>query len=108
MVRKSGYRFSEPRASDRLEVAGGLLAALGHHIVADLLAFGQGSHACALEGADVHEYILAAVARLDESEAFLGIEELYGACGHHGLLALHAFQSERATTAPSVIRVLGS
>jgi hypothetical protein len=38
----------------------------------------------------MHEYVFAAVARLDESKAFLGIEELHGTCGHHGLLALYA------------------
>ena len=38
--------------------------------------------------ADVHEHVLAAVARLDEPKAFLSIEELHGTCGHHGLLAL--------------------
>jgi hypothetical protein len=71
-----------------LQIACGLLAPLGHDVVADLLAFHEGAHAGALDRADVHEHVLAAVARLDESKAFLSIEELHGTCGHPGLLAL--------------------
>src|SRR5215470_11094435 len=52
----------------------------------NLLAFHEGAHAGALDRADVHEHIPAAVARLDESKALLGVEELHGTCGHHGLL----------------------
>src|SRR5262245_43613268 len=78
------------KRSGRLEVAGGLLAALGHHVLADLLAFDHGAQTGALDGTDVDEHVLAAVGRLDESETLLGIEELYGTCGHHGLLALYA------------------
>jgi hypothetical protein len=92
-----------------LEVSGGLLAALGHHLVADLLALDEGAHAGALDRADVHEHVLAAVARLDESEAFLGIEELHGTCGHRGLLALYALsETGHANVARRVIRVLGA
>src|SRR5215813_13173116 len=61
-----------------LQIARRLLAPLGHDVVADLLAFHQATHAGALHRADVHEHVLAAVARLDESKAFLGIEELHG------------------------------
>jgi hypothetical protein len=95
--------------SGSLEIAGGLLAALGHHLVADLLALDEGAHAGALDRTDVHEHVLAAVARLDESEAFLGIEELHGTCGHHGLLALYALsETGHANVARRVIRVLGA
>src|SRR5215471_8999491 len=76
-----------------LQIARRLLAPLGHDVVADLLAFHQATHAGALHRADVHEHVLAAVARLDESKAFLGIEELHGTCGHHGLLALRSIRS---------------
>src|SRR5262245_29998166 len=70
-----------------LQIARSLLAPLGHDVVADLLAFHEGAHAGTLDRADVHEHVLAAVARLDESKASLSIEELHGTCGHHGLLA---------------------
>src|SRR6476469_1473852 len=59
---------------------------LGHHVVADLLAFHEGAHPGALDRTDVHEHVLAAVGRLDKTKAFLGIEELHGTCGHRGLL----------------------
>src|SRR5215475_14125634 len=50
-----------------LEIARSLLAALGHDVVADLLAFHLRAHPGALDRADVHEYVFAAVAWLDES-----------------------------------------
>src|SRR6478752_1275325 len=76
-----------PDRSCVLEVRRSLLAALGHHVVADLLTFHEGAHPGALDRTDVHEHVLAAVGRLDKTKAFLGIEELHGTCGHHGLLA---------------------
>src|SRR5262244_638071 len=60
-----------------LQIGRRLLAPLGHDVVADLLAFHQAAHAGAFHRADVYEHVLAAVARLDESKAFLGIEELH-------------------------------
>src|SRR5262249_43134411 len=79
-------RFSEPkpvRARLRgLQIARGLLASLSHDVVADLLAFHEGAHAGALDCTDVHEHILAAVARRDKSKPFLRIKELHGTCGH--------------------------
>src|SRR5262245_24520117 len=91
-----------------LQIACGLLAPLGHDVVADLLAFHEAAHAGALHRADVHEHVLAAVARLDESKAFLGIEELHGTCGHHGLLALHCVLSDHASIAWPFIQFWGS
>src|SRR5947209_3487337 len=64
------------------EVARRLLAALGDDFVVDLLAFHQRAHAGALYRADMHEHILRAVGRLNESEALLGVEELHGTCRH--------------------------
>src|SRR5208283_2769511 len=71
------------RASSRLQVAGCLLAALGDNLVADPLALVERAHAGALDGGDVHEYILGAVFRLNKAEAFLGIEELHSSDRHH-------------------------
>src|SRR5206468_128156 len=86
----------------------GLLAALGHDVVADLLALDQRAHAGALDRADVHEHVFRAVGRRNESESLLGIEEFYGTCGHRGLLALYAVSgSDRDLIAGSNIRVLG-
>src|SRR5262245_44590279 len=91
-----------------LQIARRLLAPPGHDVLADLLAFHEAPHAAALHRADVHEHVLAAVARLDESKAFLGIEELHGTCGHHGLLALHCVLSDHASIAWPVIQFWGS
>src|SRR5215475_12257380 len=83
-----------------LQIARRLLAPLGHDVVADLLAFHKAAHAGALHRTDVHEHVLAAVARRDESKAFLSIEELHGTCGHHGLLALQCvYVSDHASIA---------
>ena len=51
-------------------------------LVADLLPFIQGRQAGALDGADVHESVLAAIIRLNEAEALGGIKEFYGAVDH--------------------------
>src|SRR5262245_42091786 len=43
-------------------------------------------HARALDRRDVNEHIRAAAVLHDKAVALLGIEELNGTCGHHGLL----------------------
>src|SRR5262252_4022120 len=92
-----------------LQIGRRLLAPLGHDVVTDLLAFHKAAHAGALDRADVHEHVLAAVARLDESKAFLSIEELHGTCGHHGLLTLQlVYVSDHANIAWPVIQFWGS
>ena len=61
-----------------------LLAALEGEV--QLLALLQIAKAGALDGRDVNEDVLRSVARLDESEAALGVEELNGTDSHDGLL----------------------
>src|SRR5262249_4704974 len=73
-------RRARPRcaaALGALEVTGGLLAPLSHHVVANLLALPERAETGALNGRDVNEHVLGSVARLDKAEAFGGIEELY-------------------------------
>ncbi len=107
-ARRHGRRAFADRSigssgSSRLEVAGRLLAALGHHVVADLLTLDEGAQPGTLDGADVHEHILAAVARLDESKPLLGVEELHGTCGHKASLLIR--MCEPAThTLPAGVR----
>ena len=60
-------------------------AALVLQLVADALAFVQAAQACALDRADVHEDVLAAFLRLDETEAFSGVEPLDRAVRHFGI-----------------------
>src|SRR5262249_466961 len=105
----SADRDESGRRLRGLQIARRLLAPLGHDVVADLLAFHKAVHAGALHRTNVHEHVLAAVARLDESKAFLSIEELHGTCGHHGLLALQCvYVSDHASTAWPVIQFWGS
>jgi hypothetical protein len=44
-----------------------------------LLALGQRAEAGCLDGADMHEGIVAAILKLDEAEALVRVEELHGA-----------------------------
>src|SRR3712207_8043529 len=66
----------------RSEVRRRLLAALGHHLVGDLLVLVQALQPRRLHGGDVDEYVPAAVLGLDEAEALVGGEPLHGAGGH--------------------------
>jgi hypothetical protein len=50
--------------------------------VVDFLSFDETAKAGAIKRADVDEDILAAVFRLDESEALLAIVEFHGTCLH--------------------------
>lgn len=74
---------SRPIASSgpiRLEVYRRLPAAFRLDVVGDLLPVVEALEAGALDGADVYEDIFAPAIRLDEAEALLSVEPLYGAC----------------------------
>src|SRR5271165_657624 len=69
--------------SDRLQVFGRELALLAFlHLVADLLTLVQVADPRPLDGGDVHEHVLRAVIRLDESIALLWVEPFDRACRH--------------------------
>jgi len=53
------------------------------HVVGNLLAFDDFAHSGALDGRDVNEGVSAAVVRLNEAEAFCGIEPFNCASGHN-------------------------
>src|SRR5262245_13578943 len=81
--------------------------AVGNDVEGDLLAFLQLVEAGALDRADVHEDILAAILRLDESVALLGVEPLHGSLGH-GDLVFHWYVSEsHARHGPGCLEILG-
>jgi hypothetical protein len=67
-----------------LEIASGHLARLvvALEVEADLLAFDEFAHSGALDGGDVNEGVVAAIIRLNEAEAFGGIEPFNCASGH--------------------------
>src|SRR5262249_48605747 len=60
---------------------------VGDKLERDLLPLVEALHPCAFDRADVYEYILPAVVRLDESVALLAIEPLHGSLRHIGLLS---------------------
>src|SRR6266446_6045251 len=66
---------------DSAEIVGRRLAGLtiGNDLEFDLLSFVEALHAGALDRADMHEDVLAAIIRLNEAEALLAVEPLNGA-----------------------------
>src|SRR5439155_24564860 len=85
------------------QVGGGILAALIHHLVADLLAFVQAVQACTLDGADMDENVLAAAVRLDEAETLGRVEPLYCARSHglYPSLSMSILRTVRSPHAPA-------
>jgi hypothetical protein len=78
-----GFNFNVNRYSlDGLQIAGGLLAALGDDFEADLLTLNQRAHSGSLYRRDVHKHIFRAIIRLNKAEAFLGIEKLHSSDRH--------------------------
>ena len=67
-----------------LEIASGHFARLivALHVVGDLLALDDIAHSGALDGGDMDEGVSAAIVRLNEAEAFCGIEPFNCASGH--------------------------
>src|SRR5271165_6838577 len=66
------------------EVAGARLARalVGDEFEVDLLAFVEVVHPGAFDGADVNKHVRAAIIRLDETKALLGVEPLHGSDWH--------------------------
>src|SRR5690606_28205438 len=64
-----------------------------------LLAIRQRGHAGALERGGMHEHVPAAVVRLDETEALLGVEEFYNTI-LHGITFSHVYAGMRDHSRP--------
>jgi hypothetical protein len=73
----AGFADRGRQGSFDLEVASGLLAAIRHDLVLELLTFIERAQAGALDRRYMNENILAAALRLNESVAFLRIEPLH-------------------------------
>src|SRR5690606_17004334 len=79
------------RGHRRLKASGSAKLPSGHlarlvvtfQLEADLLAFDDRTHARTLDSRDVNEHIGAAIVRLDEAEAFGGVEPFNCASGHN-------------------------
>ena len=91
MGSKSGGRYlaaaisgAAPDLAGCAQVVGGRLAgtAISDDFVADLLAFTQRSKASAFDRADMHEYVVATVIRLDKAVALGSVKPLYGSHAH--------------------------
>ena len=63
--------------SDGAQIGCRGLSAVGHNVERDFLSLVEIVHPGAFDGADVDEYVLTAVIRLDEAEALLAVESLY-------------------------------
>src|SRR5437762_1627949 len=66
----------------------------------DPLAFAQGRQAGGLNRTDMNEHVFRTVLRLDETEAFCGIEEFDFADGHSGLLIRYQGMTPRTRNHP--------
>jgi hypothetical protein len=71
---------------------------VNHHLEGDLLALGQPRKTGALDRADVHKHVIAAVGGLDETEALLAVEPLHSTCCHSLLQSAHAHSSRGCRT----------
>src|ERR1700731_4444671 len=99
------------RCSACLEIFGRFLAVLraAHDFERDFLTLVQRVQACAFDGADMDEHVLAAVIRLNEAVAFLRIEPLYGALAHGSCPSVSAcVEAARHCAKPGFIDVLES
>ena len=76
--------FHQQAKSDGAQVLCRGLARLwiGDNVERELLSFVEVSHPGALDRADMHEDVLAAIIRLDEAEAFLAVEPLHDSLRH--------------------------
>src|ERR1700723_1979496 len=83
-IRGQGDMLSGFCRSGGLQVVRRGLASLSicDEVKSNLLSLVQAVESGALNGADVHEDILAAIVRLDEAKAFLAVEPLYGSLRH--------------------------
>jgi hypothetical protein len=73
---------------------------IGDNLICDLLPFVEAVQPRALDGADMHEDIFAAVIRLDKAKAFLAVEPLHSSLRHASLLSSPCFDG-RARARPA-------
>src|SRR5450631_3416851 len=88
------------RSVDLLEIVSRHLAApaIGNEIELDLLAFAQHAETGALDRANVHESIAAAIIGLDETKTLLAVEPFHGSRRHGRPFLKHRDAGPRANT----------
>jgi len=86
---QGGYGLLARRRSGGLQIVRRRFSgpSIGDNLIRDLLSLVEAVHPSALDGADVHENILAAIIGLDEAKAFLAVEPLYGPLRHETFLS---------------------
>ncbi len=101
----SGRGGSLERRSRGAQIIRGGFArsSIGHDLKRDLLSLVETVQSGAFDRADMHENILAAIIRLDETEAFLAVEPLYGSLRHEKLLSDTCLVGPRGCAAGSVV-----
>ena len=85
-IKSDGVRVEKRVLLCRRKATSGFLAGarVTFDFVGNLLAFAQRAEASALDGADVHEHVLAAVVGLDEAKALGRVKPLHGSHAHGG------------------------
>src|SRR5690606_7047220 len=87
-IRGQGYGHRRRRSGGAQIICRGLARpSISDNLERDFLSFVEAVHSGALDGTDVHENILTAVVRLDETEALLAVEPLYSSLRHETLLS---------------------
>ena len=94
--RLGSYRHN---VANNLQVGRGNLSAAIDQVELQLLTFGQAFEASALDCADVHEHIFAAVFTLNEAKTLLGVEELHDALAGADNLGRHSAATAACATA---------
>jgi len=64
---------------------------VSNNIIREFLSLIEAVHASAFDSTDVHEHVFAAISRLDEAEALLAVEPLYGSLRHITLLSIRVW-----------------
>jgi hypothetical protein len=95
-LRCSGLGRHGDDITHNLQILRRHLAAAIHEIVLKLLPFGETFQTGTFDSADVNEHIFTATILLDETEAFLGVEELHRALAGANDLGWHARSAAEA------------
>jgi hypothetical protein len=98
-LRRPARSRSRDDFTDNLEVLSGNLAAAIDEVEFELLPFCKSFEARAFDSTDMDENVLAAALLLDETEAFLAVEEFDGSLAGPDHLRGHAVETAAATAA---------
>lgn len=98
-LRRCRAGFNRDNVAYNLKVGSGNFSATIDKVEFELLTFGQTFKTGAFHGADVNEDVFATIFTLNEAEALLAVEKLYGAFAGADNLGWHA-----ATTAATAAR----